>query len=209
MRRRFLQGVPPSADGGLLCPRRQSNQNAAGDAADGLRLRSAPPRSIGPLSPDPIYGGYPLSRAEYFRRAKSEWLSAIPPGPLGPGFAKMIAGAVPAMRLALPNQRSLCGYFAEAALRSSAKTASSLSTLHSKNSDVGQSLFQVSDNIFASSMPAQPPVSGGWGPFGIEYVWVEMNSTQTARFCCAKCLRAPNGAPPLRGAPPWAGANFS
>ena len=43
--------------GELLCPWRQSNQNATGDAADGLRLRDAPPRSIGPLSPDPVYEG--------------------------------------------------------------------------------------------------------------------------------------------------------
>ena len=35
---------------------REITQNAAGDAADGLRLRFAPPRSIGPLSPDPITG---------------------------------------------------------------------------------------------------------------------------------------------------------
>ena len=48
----------------------------------------APPRSIGPLSPDPIYGGYPLRWAEHFRRAKSEWPSAIQSGPLGPGFVE-------------------------------------------------------------------------------------------------------------------------
>ena len=74
------------------CGRRPSfsmakkKQNATGDAADGLRLRFAPPRSIGLLSPDPYYGGYPLSQAKHFRRAKSEWLSAISSGPLGPGF---------------------------------------------------------------------------------------------------------------------------
>ena len=38
------------------------NQNATGDAADGLRLRFAPPRSIGPLSPDPITGVNPSAR---------------------------------------------------------------------------------------------------------------------------------------------------
>ena len=53
--------LPKKTMGGdLLCPWRQSRQNATGDAADGLRLRFAPPRSIGPLSPDPKYGGYPL-----------------------------------------------------------------------------------------------------------------------------------------------------
>ena len=40
----------------LLFPWRKRRQNAPGDAADGLRLRFAPPRSIGPLSPDPITG---------------------------------------------------------------------------------------------------------------------------------------------------------
>ena len=35
---------------------------AAGDAAYGLRLRYAPPRSIGPLSPDPITGVNPSAR---------------------------------------------------------------------------------------------------------------------------------------------------
>ena len=32
----------------------KETKGIAGDAADGLRLRFAPPRSIGPLSPDPI-----------------------------------------------------------------------------------------------------------------------------------------------------------
>ena len=39
-----------------------------------------------------------------------EWLSATPPGPLGPGFAKIFAIAVPLPRLALPSQRSWCVY---------------------------------------------------------------------------------------------------
>ena len=43
---------------------REITQNAPGDAADGLRLRYAPPRSIGPLSPDPITGVTPWSRRE-------------------------------------------------------------------------------------------------------------------------------------------------
>ena len=38
----ILQGF--ALRGELLCPRGQSNQNAARDAADGLRLRSVPPR---------------------------------------------------------------------------------------------------------------------------------------------------------------------
>ena len=40
--------------GEFLSRRWERNQRIAGDAADGLRLRFAPPRSIGPLSPDPI-----------------------------------------------------------------------------------------------------------------------------------------------------------
>ena len=43
-----------------------------------------------------------------FRRAKFEWLFAIPSGPPGPGFAKIAAGAVPLPRLALPSKRSRC-----------------------------------------------------------------------------------------------------
>ena len=75
--RRKLRSFPCSSSSrrthfaGLRREQRGIGQNAAGDAADGLRLRYAPPRSIGPLSPDPIYGGYPLKWAEYFRRAKS------------------------------------------------------------------------------------------------------------------------------------------
>ena len=76
---------------GLLSHCWESNQRIAGDAADGLRLRCALPRSIGPLSPDPRYGGYPLKWTEHFRRAKSERRSAISPGLLGPGFAKIRA----------------------------------------------------------------------------------------------------------------------
>ena len=45
----------PAASDFLDAPK--SHQKTAGDAADGLRLRCAPPRSIGPLSPDPYYGG--------------------------------------------------------------------------------------------------------------------------------------------------------
>ena len=42
--------ISPPAGGELLCPWRQSNQNATGDAADGHFV------PIGPLSPDPITG---------------------------------------------------------------------------------------------------------------------------------------------------------
>ena len=88
---------PPS-----LAPSGQFTLRIAGDAADGLRLRFAPPRSIG-LPPYPLcryatsppdrgsrprtpLRGLPLEPGKNFRRAKSEWLSAISSGPLGPGF---------------------------------------------------------------------------------------------------------------------------
>ena len=66
----------------------------------------APPRSIGPLSPDPIYGGYPLRWAEHFRRAKSEWQSIFTPGHWALSLQKLGPGAVPQLRLGLPSQRS-------------------------------------------------------------------------------------------------------
>ena len=68
--RRKLRSFPCSSSSrrtrfaGLRREQRGIGQNAAGDAADGLRLRYAPPRSIGPLSPDPITGVTPWSRRE-------------------------------------------------------------------------------------------------------------------------------------------------
>ena len=44
---------------------------------------------------------------QYFRRAKSEWLSAVPSGPLGPGFPKIAVDAVPIPRLVWPSGRRL------------------------------------------------------------------------------------------------------
>ena len=44
---------------------------------------------------------------EYFRRAKSEWLSAVQSGPLGPGIPKIETNAVPVPRLALLSRGSL------------------------------------------------------------------------------------------------------
>ena len=53
-----LRNAPAGAvRGGFLSQRWERNQRIAGDAADGLRLRYAPPRSIGPLSPAPLYEG--------------------------------------------------------------------------------------------------------------------------------------------------------
>jgi len=111
------RGVSPPAGGELLCPWRQSNQNATGDGSDEhFVLIVAYPTPSGPsghlpltggVGPGPHYEGYPLDRAKHFRRAKSEWLVPISIGPLGPGFAKIIAGAVSLPRLALPNRRQL------------------------------------------------------------------------------------------------------
>ena len=90
--RRKLRSFPCSSSSrqtrcaGLRREQRGIGQNAAGDAADGLRLRCAPPRSIGPppyplcrfttsppdrgsRPPDPHYGGYPLDVVRPFRRA--------------------------------------------------------------------------------------------------------------------------------------------
>ena len=61
------------------------------------------------LPPVPHYGGYPLSQAKYFRRAKSEWSLAIPSGPTGAlGLQKFRVYAIPQLRLALPSQRYRC-----------------------------------------------------------------------------------------------------
>ena len=83
MRRRFLQGVPPSADGGLLCPRRQSNQNAAGDGSDGHFVPIvAFPRT--PLRGTPscfVGASFPA------RKIRSAWVR-FRPGPLGPWVCK-------------------------------------------------------------------------------------------------------------------------
>ena len=87
--------------GEFLSQRWERNQRIAG----GRLQRSTVPVLLVALPPDPIYGGYPFGLAENFRRAKSEWRSAVSPGPLGPGFAKIRTGAVPPPRLSLPNQR--------------------------------------------------------------------------------------------------------
>ena len=57
-----------------------------------------------------------MDQAESFRRAKSEWQSKFPPGHWALGFRKIAAGAVPLLRLTLPNQRSRSGFAVGAAL---------------------------------------------------------------------------------------------
>ena len=79
------------------------------------------------LSPGPHYGGYPFGPAMDFRRAKSEWRSAFSPGPLGPGFAKIAAGAVPLLRLTWPSQRLWRGNFVGRGLAPAALEVSTFS----------------------------------------------------------------------------------
>ena len=110
------RGVSPPAGGELLCPWRQSNQNATGDGSDEhFVLIVAYPTPSGPsghlpltggVGPGPHYEGYPLDRAKHFRRAKSEWLVPISIGPLGPGLPKITVDATPFPRLGLPSKRS-------------------------------------------------------------------------------------------------------
>ena len=54
-RRHIYWGVPPA--GGLLCPRRQSNQNAAGCGSRAFSMRY--PAAPGP----PVYGGRTIGKA--------------------------------------------------------------------------------------------------------------------------------------------------
>ena len=63
-------------------------KKAPGGGANRIRLRLI---LHDPHPLEPPLRGLPLGRAEYFRRAKSEWRSAISSGPLGPGFAKIRA----------------------------------------------------------------------------------------------------------------------
>ena len=60
-----------------------------------------------PLEP-PLRGTRTCQVLQCFRRAKSEWRSASPSGPLGPDCSKIAASAVSLPRLALPSQRSRC-----------------------------------------------------------------------------------------------------
>ena len=89
---------------------------AAGYFAHGGKVTKTPPGtaqdghfvSIFAFPRTPLRGTRTCQVLQYFRRAKFEWLSAIPSGPPGPGFAKIAAGAVPLSRLALPSKRSWC-----------------------------------------------------------------------------------------------------
>ena len=101
----FTERVSPPRRRVPFCTGRKEPKSRQGVGAIG-RNGVAAPASMPPTPWTPVYGGYPLGQAEHFRRAKSEWLSAISSGPLGPGFAKIAAAAVPRLRLTLPSQRS-------------------------------------------------------------------------------------------------------
>ena len=47
-----------------------------------------------------------MGRAKKFRRAKSEWQSIFTPGHWALSLQKLVPGAVPQLRLSLPNQRA-------------------------------------------------------------------------------------------------------
>ncbi len=97
-----------------LCTGKFRRLRAASDFARGGKVTKTPPGTapdehfvlIVAFPRTPLRGTRTCQVLQYFRRAKSEWLSAIPSGPLGPGFAKIRTGAVKGVRLALPNQRS-------------------------------------------------------------------------------------------------------
>ena len=65
------------------------------------------PCSYSPYPRPPITGGrISASPSKISGAQNQECLGAVPSGPLGPGFAKFAPGAVPRLRLAMPNQRS-------------------------------------------------------------------------------------------------------
>jgi len=90
----FLRGISPPAGGEFLCPRRQRNQNAAGDGSDEhFVLIVAFPRT--PFTGVTPWGGQNPSGAR-----NQECLGAVPSGPTGGlCFEKIEAAAVPRLRL--------------------------------------------------------------------------------------------------------------
>ena len=106
-RLRTRPGVFRRCGGDLLCPLRQSRQSAAGNAADGLRLRCAPPRPIGPLFPDPCYGGILLFMDRNIpARGALRGQSQLPPGHWALMRWTVREGGIPLPRLPGRSQRS-------------------------------------------------------------------------------------------------------
>ena len=101
---------------GSVVRRRFRRLRAASYFAHGGKVTKTPPGtaqdghfvSIFAFPRTPLRGTRTCQVLQYFRRAKFEWLSAIPAGPPGPGSAKFAAGAVQLPRLALPSKRSRC-----------------------------------------------------------------------------------------------------
>ena len=96
--RRAVFGVSFAQGGFAACGRRVTLPTAAkspkrrrGTRPMDYGSASALPRSIGPLTPGPHYGGYPLGQAENFRRAKSGVLERGPVRPhWGPERAEIL-----------------------------------------------------------------------------------------------------------------------
>ena len=79
----FLRGISPPAGGEFLCPRRQRNQNAAGDGSDEhFVLIVAFPRT-------PLRGTLSCLMLLNFRRAKMEWPPRFLPGHWALGLQKL------------------------------------------------------------------------------------------------------------------------
>ena len=100
--------VPPCGAGSFSTWKRNQKTLWGGRNRQDRQSRSCLHAAL-PLEP-PLRGTRTCEVEQNFRRAKSERLSAVPSGPLGPGFAKIAAAAAPQPRLALPNQRLRCGF---------------------------------------------------------------------------------------------------
>ena len=96
-----------------LCTGKFRRLRAASDFARGGKVTKTPPGTapdehfvlIVAFPRTPLRGTRTCKYVENFRRAKFEWLLSFHSGPLGPEFAKIAAGAVHLLRLALPSQR--------------------------------------------------------------------------------------------------------
>ena len=104
-----LLSQPSPWGGGLnwLCTGKFRRLRAASDFARGGKVTKTPPGTapdehfvlIVAFPRTPLRGTRTCWILQHFRRAKSEWRSEISTGPLGPGLAKIVAGAVSRLRL--------------------------------------------------------------------------------------------------------------